>query len=830
MKDFKWWQVLFFLLGALAFWLFNWFGRKKGKKYDEVFDRVVEESSDESTKLRTLTDGHDNALLKLRGDHEASLAKLKADHDASLVLLRKEHDLALSSQKAEATKLQGLVSSGDTHKADADGLRVQLQKLKDDHARFELDWKKKVEVAEAASVANTAKIRDLEASHARTIGEWDLKVKAAEKKNVEIQGLVGSTKADTEKVTAEWNARVTKLEGELAAAREASSKADGEWKVRYAARETELTNASAAKLRELEAAHTRSLGEWEVKVKAAEGKQAEIQGLVGSAKADSEKVNADWRARYSKLEAEVAASREAAAKADADWKGRYSAREAELTNANAAKVRDLEAAHARSLGEWEVKVKAAEGKQAEIQGLVGSAKADSDKLNADWQLRYSKLEAEVAASGEAAAKADADWKGRYSAREAELTNANAAKVRELEAAHARSLGEWELKVKAAEGKQAEIQGLVGSAKADADKLNADWQLRYSKLEADFAGARDGSAKLDADWKARFAARETELVNANAAAKAEADRAAADWQGRYSKLESDVAGLRDAASKSEAARADWESRHNKVNADWTARFATIESELTASRNRAASLDQTIGEWEARYRTLESDHANCGLRIQGLSSQLAEATAGPDDLLIIEGIGPKINQALNAAGIHKWKQVRDADEATLRAAIEKAGITFAPSITTWSGQARYLCDGDRVGFMAYTEFLTSGQDASKGGQSVEEYIVQARPRIAAEMAAGKDDLHNKDGKDNLQIVEGIGPKFNQALIDSGIDTFVKLSQANEDALRAALTKANLSFAPSLPTWAKQADLLAKGDRKGFDEYVEFLVAGRDSSNQK
>jgi predicted flap endonuclease-1-like 5' DNA nuclease len=762
MNDFKWWQVLFFLLGALAFWLFNWFGRKKGKKYDEVFDRVVEESSDESTKLRTLTDGHDNALLKLRGEHEASLAKLKADHDASLVLLRKEHENTLNVSKAEATKLQGLVSTGDTHKADADALRLQLQKLKDDHGRLELDWKKKVEVAEAASVANTAKIRDLEASHARTIGEWDLKVKAAEKKNVEIQGLVGSAKADNEKVTAEWNSRVAKLESELAASRDAAAKADGEWKVRYAARETELANASSAKLRELEAAHTRSLGEWEVKVKAAESKQAEIQGLVGSAKADNDKVNADWQLRYSKLEAEVAASREASSKADLDWKA-----------------------------------------------------------------RYAKLEAEAAAARDGSAKVDADWKARFAAREAELTNANAAKVRELEAAHTRSLGEWEVKVKAAESKQAEIQGLVGSAKADTDKVNADWQLRYSKLEADFASARDGSAKLDADWKARFAARETELTNANASAKAEADRVAADWQSRYSKLESDVAGLRDAAAKSEAARADWEGRHNKVNADWTARFATIESELSASRNRAAGLDQTISEWEARYRTLETDHANCGSRILGLSSQLAEATAGPDDLLIIEGIGPKINQALIGSGITKWKQVRDADEATLRAAIEKAGITFAPSITSWSGQAKYLCDGDMVGFTAYTEFLTSGQDSSNGGQSVEEYITQARPRIAAALAAGKDDLHTKDGKDNLQIVEGIGPKFNQALIDSGIDTFVKLSEANEDSLRAALTKAGLSFAPSLPTWAKQAELLVKGDRKAFDEYVSFLVAGRDSS---
>jgi hypothetical protein len=430
MNDFKWWQVLFFLLGALVTWLLTKWGLKKGKKYDEVFDRVVEESSDESTKLRTLSDGHETSLAKLRADHDASLAKLKSDHDSALVLVRKEHDTVLSTHKSEATKLQGLVSTGDTHKVEADSLRAQIQKLKDDHGRFELDWKKKVEVAEAASVASTAKIRDLETSHARTIGEWDVKVKAAETKHAEVQGLLGSSKADTEKVSAEWTGRISKLEGELAASKEHSSKVELDWKARYAARETELTNTNTAKLNELQAAHTRSLGEWEVKAKAAETKHAEVQGLLGSTKADTEKVSAEWNARIAKLEADLAASRDVAAKADADWKG-----------------------------------------------------------------RYSKLEAEAAAARDSGGKVDADWKARYAAREAELTNANAAKVRELEASHSRSLGEWDVKVKAAESKHAEVQGLLGSTKADTDKVNADWQARYSKLEAEAAAARDGSAQV-----------------------------------------------------------------------------------------------------------------------------------------------------------------------------------------------------------------------------------------------------------------------------------------------------------------------------------------------
>ena len=475
---YTWWPVLTFFIGALLTWLLVRFGMKKGKKYEEVFDRVVEESSDESTKIRTLADEHavalkgrDDGAAKLRGEHDAALLKLRGDHDAALVAVRKEHDSAVASQRTEATRLQGLVGQADT-------IKVDVQKQKDEFARLELDWKKKLEVAEAAATVNAGKVKDLEAAQAKALAEWDVKLKAAESKSSEVHGLLGTAKADTDKINADWNARFVTLEGDLVAARSAHSGCD------------------------------------------------------------------------------------------------------------------------------------------------------------------------------------------------------------------------------------------------------------------------------------------------------------------------------------------------------ARFAALEGDLVAARSAHSGC-------EARYAALESDHGASNSRIQGLTSQLSEASAGPDDLLVIEGIGPKINQALNAAGITRWKQVRDADQATLRAALDNAGVSFAPSSSTWGSQAAYLCDGDQVGFAAYTEYLVSGQlPEGEDGSGVAAYVESARARISAGMVASKDDLHLADGSDNLLIIEGIGPKFNQALLSSGISSFQQVAGSSEDQLRAALSAAGLSFAPSLSTWAKQAELLAAGDRKAFDEYVAFLVAGRDS----
>ncbi|MDR7277447.1 helix-hairpin-helix domain-containing protein [Catenuloplanes atrovinosus] len=80
---------------------------------------------------------------------------------------------------------------------------------------------------------------------------------------------------------------------------------------------------------------------------------------------------------------------------------------------------------------------------------------------------------------------------------------------------------------------------------------------------------------------------------------------------------------------------------------------------------------------------------------------------DDLERIEGIGTAMATALRAAGIRTFAQLADADEAAKRSAIRNAGLSFAPSLSTWSRQARLLADGDEAGFRALTEKLIAGR---------------------------------------------------------------------------------------------------------------------------
>ncbi|GIG90362.1 hypothetical protein Pen02_52980 [Plantactinospora endophytica] len=99
------------------------------------------------------------------------------------------------------------------------------------------------------------------------------------------------------------------------------------------------------------------------------------------------------------------------------------------------------------------------------------------------------------------------------------------------------------------------------------------------------------------------------------------------------------------------------------------------------------------------------------VESATPAVGSADTPGDELERIEGIGPKMATALRAAGIHTFRQLADADDDTRRAAIEAAGLTFAPSLVTWGRQARLLANGDEAGFAKLTELLTAGRDTGR-----------------------------------------------------------------------------------------------------------------------
>lgn len=82
------------------------------------------------------------------------------------------------------------------------------------------------------------------------------------------------------------------------------------------------------------------------------------------------------------------------------------------------------------------------------------------------------------------------------------------------------------------------------------------------------------------------------------------------------------------------------------------------------------------------------------------------------------------------------------------------------------------------------------------------------------------------DDIEIVEGIGPKIAGVLRQEGIATFAQLAAADLETLRQILAQNRLAQIADPATWPQQAQLAAEGK---FDELTQLqgtLRAGRAS----
>lgn len=72
------------------------------------------------------------------------------------------------------------------------------------------------------------------------------------------------------------------------------------------------------------------------------------------------------------------------------------------------------------------------------------------------------------------------------------------------------------------------------------------------------------------------------------------------------------------------------------------------------------------------------------------------------------------------------------------------------------------------------------------------------------------------DNLELIDGIGPKIAAALKAAGIDTFEKLSAASESDLHGILEAASVRAISGVSSWAEQAQFAFRGDWAGLDQF--------------
>ena len=204
--------------------------------------------------------------------------------------------------------------------------------------------------------------------------------------------------------------------------------------------------------------------------------------------------------------------------------------------------------------------------------------------------------------------------------------------------------------------------------------------------------------------------------------------------------------------------------------------------------------------------------------GAPARTAISTTPGDDLTVIEGIGPRIAALLQENDVATYERLARSDVKSIWSILERGGPRFklANNPGTWPEQAAFCVRGDWDGLKKWQDELYAGLRVV---QDVPEAVTL---NLEAARAAGIE----VKGPDDLEVIEGIGPKIAALLKQHGIATLGHLAGAAPADLRAVLDRGGSSFKIAEPsTWPEQAGYCVRNDWAGLKELQDRLTGGRE-----
>ena len=173
---------------------------------------------------------------------------------------------------------------------------------------------------------------------------------------------------------------------------------------------------------------------------------------------------------------------------------------------------------------------------------------------------------------------------------------------------------------------------------------------------------------------------------------------------------------------------------------------------------------------------------------------------DDLTRIQHISAFTQSQLYQIGVYTYEDIAGWDPA--RIAQVTSLIGYVPGRIekdNWVGQAAALTRGE-----------SNSDDTQARG-----FDMSSAPTV---------DLAD------LKIIEGIGPKIEQVLKESGVQTLEQLAARDPEELRGMLVQAGDKYRMHDPTtWPKQAELAATGQLEELEEYQDHLKGGREPDEE-
>ena len=223
-----------------------------------------------------------------------------------------------------------------------------------------------------------------------------------------------------------------------------------------------------------------------------------------------------------------------------------------------------------------------------------------------------------------------------------------------------------------------------------------------------------------------------------------------------------------------------------------RKAASADDLAAARKTIKAREARIAELEASMPAEARYHAawETGAWKSGTTKLGTTGIDHADDLKVISGIGPQMEELLQSFGIKSWEQLADLD---------KAGIAKVDGALT-----------DFPGRIERDEWVPQAKAIMENGHKPVKRAPKKRVAKKPSWQKGTTKLGTPGAghKDDLKVVNGIGPKMEGILNSFGIQTWEQLG-AFKKADVEKVTEAINTFPGRIERdeWVSQAKDLCK-----------------------
>ncbi|KAA9353760.1 50S ribosomal protein L17 [Larkinella humicola] len=117
--------------------------------------------------------------------------------------------------------------------------------------------------------------------------------------------------------------------------------------------------------------------------------------------------------------------------------------------------------------------------------------------------------------------------------------------------------------------------------------------------------------------------------------------------------------------------------------------------------------------------------------------------------------------------------------------------------------------------------------RGGRKADETVAAAPVAEAKTETAPAVEAAPEAAADDLALIEGVGPKIAEVLVNAGVTTFAQVADMTPEAIKEILDNAGSQFASHTPeTWPQQAALARDGKFDELKTLQDELNGGRPS----